>query len=577
MLNSLSIINNDGEALFRAEFHPGMNRIEPENVFIDGLNENQAATVLMLAVDYAFGGSDYADRKYNPAIRALGEHRVEFSFMGNGDPIHYYRRTDEEKYVYRFYPGSGITERIGIRKYQKGLLEMYGFGTPRANLQFYDIVGRFFRIDIDGRDTLKQGEPLHRIERERSRTPIAVLNELFEVPQELIQKREEQDRILREKEVFAEAMGYGMIHVSDDKSEVRLGLAKPVWKNNEVYGRSEEDEPHVIEEPVSFEEKLFTSEEQVNEIEELSKEEQRKYGMIRARNEDRKKEILGEKDKLIRAMDNEITRKLDDADKETVSIKRKLANLYRRKMDFESKLRAIEENLAGLSGVEEDDLERIRVFFPEADLQQLGDVDAFHKEISVLLRSEIQEEMTRIQERLAEINQEISRYTNSIQEAKEYVNFSGQALRDYESVVEASAMIEEQGRSIGRGTEISDRLDQVSHSLFALQTEYYEKICREINNEMREILAPGDNQIGWRLEVSKNGDGYQFYYDKPNSYQNYYAGMIAFDLSLLKLTNLPAVIHDTSRYGRYLVGTEEWARLLRAYEHCCKQAFVYIT
>ena len=118
-------------------FHKGLNVILGSR---DGTTSIGKSTSLLL-IDYAFGGDSYLK---TDAIKTLGEHEIQFSFLFKNERYTFSRFTKESKEVIRL-----DNAKNPIRVYSKAefitlLATEYGLSLP--GISFLNTLSRFFRI-----------------------------------------------------------------------------------------------------------------------------------------------------------------------------------------------------------------------------------------------------------------------------------------------------------------------------------------------------------------------------------------------------------------------------------------------
>lgn len=80
-----------------------------------------------------------------------------------------------------------------------------------------------------------------------------------------------------------------------------------------------------------------------------------------------------------------------------LTLKRELADYNKKIRAQKSKLILLQENLEGERIIEKEDMDNIQKFFPEVNLKLLVEVQHFHKEIGIVLKEEIKDEIKNIQ------------------------------------------------------------------------------------------------------------------------------------------------------------------------------------
>ena len=585
MLNNLLITTMTHTAECSIDFHEGYNPIDPHRVapLHDKLDAAKMRTVLMLAIDYAFGGNDFSVRKNNPAIPFVGELEVRIVFNFNGTRYDFIRTTDEPNEVKNTNLNAYYRSHMSIREYQRWLMDMYQMQDTEG-FMFYNIVGRFFRMELSGRENLEIYQPLHARYHEHSTTPLRILELLFQRPDSLIESRKAFDKRSEERRVYNAAVEHELINLDNSKNGDDSGNNEPmassfskdiqvpqqmgdIGNNNsdtmmiptpdELYNpyEDEDDYPKYKVLDIDHQKKLQL--------------EKARYGKARMAKEFRQKELYAQKQKSLQDIDASITRRLDDVDKETVTIKRKLAVLYDQKLMLQSQIKTISDNISGQESVLSSDIERVRRFFPDADLLHIEEVNEFHSKIGNILLDEMQEELVELNGLLEDVVSEINELTDKIKSNGELVNMSSEGLIQYEKIVSDSAITEEQYKLAAKGEEITIAFEDAEARKEYEEDKFFKDMTERINHGLQTYGVPGDNNP-WRFEINEDFKfGHSLYHPKS---QQGYDGIIAFDLALLDSTQLPVVFHNSEMFKR--MSDDTLNQMIRSYEKCTKQVFV---
>ena len=581
MLSSIVITPRDRSSECRLVFNEGLNLINANaaDTLFSKLDDTKKRRIIMLAIDYAFGGEDFSNRRRNPAILAVGEElNLEIHFEFQNSTHSFIRSTDESNVVYEDY--GKYSPWMSLREYQRHLCEMYNIENTDG-FTFYGIVGRFFRMNISGRDNLQINSPLHARKGERAATPIRILEILFSRPSGLVDARNELYDLNIEKGTYDNAVHYGLINIdnpisiSSESTDSNSSHVNNTSLNQDSYRDIMENSSNDAQ--IQSTEGLYTpyidssysSEKNRMEYWKKPEVEKARYAEARMKNEYRKKELSDQKQKAIHELDDGITRKLDDIDKETVVSKRKLAMLYAQKLTLQSQINTINANINSQDNILPDDIARIRRFFPNADLQHIEDVNNFHHRIGNILSSEMQEESSKLSAMLSVVEDEISKITNVLKSQGELVNISSDGMLKFEKIISESAINDEQYKRVVKGEEIQNNYERVEMRLSEEQNSFYNMMTETINSSMSEFSSE-DNYGNWIFELNTYQNNSHNLY-KHGGGQGY-EGLIAFDLALLNNTVLPIVLHDEEMFTQMYDNSIK--HMVKCYERCTKQTFV---
>lgn len=328
--------------------------------------------------------------------------------------------------------------------------------------------------------------------------------------------------------------------------------------------------------------------ESIREIEELAK---RKKDELQAFTTAQKYHFISnigkrkrkENDKLLIQLEeekNSITQELNDRlldfDSEktdvVLGLKRELSLINRKIRKLNAKLVPLHENLSGVKMLSEEDVENIKRFFPEANLRKLVEVETFHREIDVVLRREIKEEISntiRLIRLLEEKKQEI---TKKVREISETENLSQVILFKF---AEIQRQIEDiNSQNMYHDTKIildNEKADAQARRIM-VRNQQLSQLQNIINAKMQELNDVIYEGAKVPPTLSFNNNKYVFETVDDTGTGTCYRGMVLYDLSVLQLTCLPVLIHDSV----LLKQIEDIAieKILEIYNESEKQIFI---
>lgn len=151
-------------------FHQGLNIILGED---DAKNSIGKSTALMV-IDFVQGGNSFLEDEAG-AIKALGRHHYNFSFVFSGHSYFFSRSTDVSDVVYVCDKDYARLSELPVDNYRKKLSELYGLASLESS--YRSVVGPFSRIWKKG--GLEPDQPFVGAPKESSGTAICRLIDLF--------------------------------------------------------------------------------------------------------------------------------------------------------------------------------------------------------------------------------------------------------------------------------------------------------------------------------------------------------------------------------------------------------------
>ena len=465
--------------------------VRPPIVFHPGLNtvrggsraENSIGkSTLLSIVAFAFGVDDFLT---STAIGAVGHHTIFFTFRFNGDERTYSRATDEPGFVqtYRDIEGEQPSERISIDEFRSDLKDNYGLRGIDA--KFDDILARFFRIQEHATGLVTQ--PMRRDLDEPQSVGIAVLEKLFGVYEQIAALEKpyrEADKNLR-----------AMNAVRDNGRVLAMAL-----KNKTEYNEA--------------------------------------------------KKQLAQAQHLLAGLNGESDQQLLDLqyrrDEEIENLFQHRHSLRTKAGIVRSRIRRIEEQMGSKTLINQAQLDQLQRFFPNVDVRRIAEVEAFHEQLAGILDTELEAQKQALQEELAILDSAIGHAESELRRMNIPVELSVDKYKEIGEVAQRISLLQQQvdaweaSQDIRREKEVSkERLDAERPSLL-----------RQMTNRINVQIAEADAMLYETRRIPPQirfDENKKYRYGSPvddgtgASDKN----LILFDLAILALTNLPAIIHDS--------------------------------
>lgn len=228
-----------------------------------------------------------------------------------------------------------------------------------------------------------------------------------------------------------------------------------------------------------------------------------------------------------------------------IEIKKQLSQAKRMRSKFRSRISTLNENEEYSFSETTKTFVELQHFFPQVDLRHISEIEDFHKSISAVFREELKNEKRRLQTQIKDLDSIITSLEEELKGLIQNPNISKSLLKQHAENV----------RSIER---------------MSVENDAYEKMCilkaRKRENEKQfkkvkeEQLGIVENLINMEMQRI-NGLLYEERYNPPvlhftdSSYSFRtpddtgtgiaYKGLVVYDLSVLNLTSLPILVHDS--------------------------------
>lgn len=439
-------------------------------------------TTFLLVIDFAFGGRDYVMLN-SDVTKNVGEHSVEFAFIFGDDIYRFSRSTNDMNYVVE------CDENYEPKPNSKMSIDTYcefltkQYQMESLNATFRELVSGYFRIY--GRNNYDERHPLR-----------AHGNDTMEAG------------IRRLLQLYGKYGAIGEIVALFEEAAEKETTHKNALKHQYIRGvtRAEDFEANK------------------KRIEELQV----------------KKESLASKSA-------EGLLDLDSLQASRLSeIKKKLAGLRRQKGKLLSQIRAMTTDMEIDESSFKRDYSELSEFFPGVDIKHIEEIDAFHRQLKNVLKSQYKDNQKKLNDALELIELQITVLEREATEINDEPHLTKAVLDDYASLDremknlrDANDYFESHKVLHQTTVDLQERMDKlVSETTAELQTDINVGL-RELN---QKVCEPGTTSPKLVIKGAKT---YAYSISNDTGTGSQTRGMLLFDLLSLNMTNLPAVIEDS--------------------------------
>ena len=505
---------SDGKPREPIRFQSGLNVVlGTENAY----NSIGKSTFLMI-IDFVFGGNDYVNESTDVQEKVHG-HTIKFAFEFEGVKHHYSRETTDHTVVWRCNSTYEKLEEMRLQDFNQQLMELYRIDLYKTT--FRDIVGRYFRVY--GRDNLDEKEPLLADKKAGQLKAIESLMKLFD------KYRAVEELALAVKNKKDEQSAY----TNAQKHKLIPKITKTDYKKN------------------------------VKRLSELACE-------LETLHEGMEKGLLG----------------LDSKDAEVVAdFKQKLSNAKRNKTRLLSQLKSIENDM-GFSGQKNwnddgqialtlPDFSKLERFFPNVDIKKMREIQQFHVEMTSVLLSEFEAAKKNITALITLASQEVLELEQKIIDSGVPSKITTKMLNSFAEKKNETDKLERENQAHVALDLLKTDTKELTAKLAHMQSEQFITVSAEINkkmNELNDYIYDGEKKAPI-LNIA-SASKYTFFTPDDSGTGSSYKGLIVFDLSILDLTQLPAIIHDSVTLKQ--IGDDPLEKIMQLYCKSEKQIFVAI-
>ena len=459
-------------------------------------------------IDYVFGGESYYSLT-DDIKKEIGPHTIYFTFEFEGQPYYFYRSTDDPKSVYRIDKERHFITKLTLDEFRRFLFQEYKIGLP--DLTFSEITERFFRIY--GRENTLEKYPL------------------------LVKPREQDEKAV---DFLLKLFGHYKILASIKFMEEELGIKASQLKSRQ---RQKVD--------------IDKIESNQKTIESLRK---------------RLQKLMKNSEEAQLAMFGFDTQTFE----RITAVQKELNSIIRKRNRLQSQLNAIKSNITDSKAETASEFESLLRFFPNANLKAFEEIEHFHIKIREILGEEMDQEIYRLQPLIEEYDKEIRRLNRKIEESGIAKEMSERVLSQCVNVSKSIDRLEEETAELIHQKELQDaraEAEQKLEKLLLQQTEKLGEIQDDINLRMETIngVVTEKQETAPLLYITPQKD---IIFETPGntSEGTAFKSLVVYDLSVLELRPIPAIIHDSNILKR--IEDVHLEHILERYQSTKRQVFI---
>lgn len=439
----------------------------------------------------------------------VGDHTICFAFQFE-DGMHYFSRSVSSPNVVNVCDENyTVQSSMKIADYKAWLLEAYGMSHLRG-ATFRDLVSRFFRVSGKGNDNCEN--PLHNGS-PKAADAITSLEKLFDLYK----------------------------FVDDLKAKLKEANDK-----KETYNKARRLQ--LIPNAVKSQKKYDENEQQIAALE-------------------------AERDSLTQETDQELLQKELERKDMAAQVEVQLRGLKRQYSSLSSRYRVVTKNRDDQFISTEDDLQRLLTFFPGANIRHIQEVEDFHRELSGILSMEMDEEAESLQILIRAATEEIQRLEQQLAELGVPLQIPKPFLDRYSELNKQIGGMRAQNEAYIKTNELKEEVKEIETRLDEAEMQVLHQIEASLNAQMvryNDSLYEVPREAPTIRFESKTK--YVFETPRDGGKGTAYKSLCVLDLSVMKLTLLPFIAHDSSIFKN--IGDEPIDKLMEIYLQSKKQIFI---
>lgn len=259
------------------------------------------------------------------------------------------------------------------------------------------------------------------------------------------------------------------------------------------------------------------------------------------------------------------------SNKELIELKTQKQKLLEAQSATENKIRRLEINL-GSTSIKSKYFNRLSQFFENPNEDKINEIESFHSNISIILQRELKatkeilnKEDKDFKTQILIIDQKIDGLLANVQSPKFIVEKIYDLTIQANSLKVSNKFFQQKETVIEEVKTLNIRLDETINKILT-------EIETQINNELIRINKEIHSDKKKIPKLSLKRKAYKYDHSSNTGTGKSYADLIEFDLSILKLTDLPFLIHDSVLFKN--VEDKAIDKIIEQYNLFQKQIFI---
>ena len=226
-------------------------------------------------------------------------------------------------------------------------------------------------------------------------------------------------------------------------------------------------------------------------------------------------------------------------------LKARLARIQSEKSLVLSNIERLQHNLHETEQNLEIDMERVRQLFPHAELKKMEEVNAFHSNLSNILKEEVTSKLRREEKTLEHKSKEESDIIDRIAKVAAETKPENLAIDRLVTTMQTVEQLISGQKSYETLSLLRNDKKLHDRQYKDVMTNVCTEVQQSINNKMAElnsIIIGKDKKVPM---INLTPTNYKVFCQNDTGMGTGYRALITFDLAILSLTSLPFLIHDS--------------------------------
>lgn len=218
-------------------------------------------------------------------------------------------------------------------------------------------------------------------------------------------------------------------------------------------------------------------------------------------------------------------------------------------LDYENELRRLNSLIReraeykSFSSSFKKDMKLVSHYFNQESVKTIQDVESFHIKLNATLSKEFESENEKIKNSVELINAQLTSLKDEAKKLEVPPSVPEHILRNSGAIQVRINEIDRLVENYRRKKQTAERKEKLSNEL----DEYYSSLFARLNAEINNSIIEFNNNLTKKTPSTfmiTDEEHYTYTNHNDSSTGSGNRGLICFDLAMLKLTNLPYIIHD---------------------------------
>lgn len=257
---------------------------------------------------------------------------------------------------------------------------------------------------------------------------------------------------------------------------------------------------------------------------------------------------------------------------QALEIKNNLSKIRRIKGKLKSRYNILLGNLGYKFSITNDSLDNLKKYFPQANIKHIEEIEGFHNKISRIFKAELNEEKSKLEEEISDYENIINNFEAELQNLTTEPNLSKLVLSKHTLLLKEKERLIQENEAYLKINKLEETKKKSEKLLKEIKDKQLSIISSEINAKLKTLNTAIYTITRKAPILSFNNNSYSFFTPDDTGTGIAYKGLVIFDLSVLELTELPVLIHDSIIFKN--ISDEAIQKIIEMYSNSGKQIII---